>query len=258
MNPSTDTRAPGGGKLVVPLAAALFLALVAVVGVALFFLPSPDDGGAETVTPEAAVEVEGPPSAGAENLEPDRVTPHAPQRDSSLSVCGLAVADTPADAVLGAKTVVVSGIRVPSLAGVGPGTTEGGIPACYQHSPAGAVLAAASYLQFFSESSDLELVIRTRVADDEVRQVMLDALERSGVPERARVQLHGYSIASWDDSLVSVQLAVSMPDVIEGVVAWPLNLVWRDGDWKVAASGEPGVRFIGSPANAGMVDWTVP
>ena len=153
----------------------------------------------------------------------------------SDSVCGLPAGDQePPDSALGPATVRVGdGLAVPSVQGVGPGVTEG-VSRCFAHSPTGAVAAAANFIVWLSSNQRLDEVTTTLIAAGVDRDRMLaevrSSWDGSTSPAFAVV---GYKVEvrSPDEALVTI--AASPASDRSRAVAWPLVMVWADGDWKV-------------------------
>ena len=151
------------------------------------------------------------------------------------SVCGLPAGDQePPDSALGPATVRVGdGLAVPSVQGVGPGVT-GGVSRCFAHSPTGAVVAAANFIVWLSSNQRLDEVTTTLIAAGADRDRMLaevrSSWDGSTSPAFAVV---GYKVEvrSPDEALVTI--AASPASDRSRAVAWPLVMVWADGDWKV-------------------------
>ena len=162
-------------------------------------------------------------------------TPTDPSPTTSDSVCGLPAGDQePPDSALGPATVRVGdGLAVPSVQGVGPGVT-GGVSRCFAHSPTGAVVAAANFIVWLSSNQRLDEVTTTLIAAGADRDRML-AEVRSSWDGSTTVPLavlgYGIEVRSPDEALVTI--AASPASDRSRAVAWPLVMVWADGDWKV-------------------------
>ena len=172
------------------------------------------------------------PDAPSANPTPTDPGPAAAVSDSA---CGLPAGDQePPDSALGPATVRVGdGLAVPSVQGVGPGVT-GGVSRCFAHSPTGAVVAAANFIVWLSSNQRLDEVTTTLIAAGADRDRMLaevrSSWDGSTSPAFAVV---GYKVEvrSPDEALVTI--AASPASDRSRAVAWPLVMVWADGDWKV-------------------------
>ena len=175
----------------------------------------------------------------------------------SDSVCGLPAGDQePPDSALGPATVRVGdGLAVPSVRGVGPGVTEG-VSRCFAHSPTGAVVAAANFIVWLSSNQRLDEVTTTLIAAGADRDRMLaevrSSWDGSTVPAFAVV---GYKVEVRGADEVLVTIAASPASDRSRAVAWPLVMVWADGDWKVKppSNGRWGQTAV--TGIAGFIPW---
>ena len=197
------------------------------------------------------------PDAPSANPTPTDPGPAAAVSDS---VCGLPAGDQePPDSALGPATVRVGdGLAVPSVQGVGPGVT-GGVSRCFAHSPTGAVVAAANFIVWLSSNQRLDEVTTTLIAAGADRDRML-AEVRSSWDGSTTVPLavlgYGIEVRSPDEALVTI--AASLPsDAPRTVTAWPLVMIWADGDWKVKPPSNDrwGQETIRSLPDAGLIPW---
>ena len=178
----------------------------------------------------------------------------------SDSVCGLPAGDQePPDSALGPATVRVGdGLAVPSVQGVGPGVTEG-VSRCFAHSPTGAVVAAANFIVWLSSNQRLDEVTTTLIAAGADRDRMLAEVHSSwdgSTTVPLAVLGYGIEVRSPDEALVTI--AASLPsDAPRTVTAWPLVMIWADGDWKVKPPSNDrwGQETIRSLPDAGLIPW---
>lgn len=176
------------------------------------------------------------------------------------SVCGLPAGDQePPDSALGPATVRVGdGLAVPSVQGVGPGVTEG-VSRCFAHSPTGAVVAAANFIVWLSSNQRLDEVTTTLIAAGADRDRMLAEVHSSwdgSTTVPLAVLGYGIEVRSPDEALVTI--AASLPsDAPRTVTAWPLVMIWSDGDWKVKPPSNDrwGQETIRSLPDAGLIPW---
>lgn len=187
-------------------------------------------------------------------------TPTDPSPTTSDSVCGLPAGDQAAPATaLGPATVRVGdGLAVPSVQGVGPGIT-GGVSRCFAHSPTGAVVAAANFIVWLSSNQQLDEVTTTLIAAGADRDRMLAEVHSSwdgSTTVPLAVLGYGIEVRSADEALVTI--AASLPsDAPRTVTAWPLVMIWQDGDWKVKPPSNDrwGQEIIRSLPDAGLIPW---
>lgn len=209
------------------------------------------------------------PEATASTLAPTVVETQAGVSDSQAglpetdadtdSVCGLAAGDQtiPSTALLSVPLTVGDGLDVPFIDGVGPGVSEG-ISHCFAHSPSGAVLAAANFMVWFSSMQDLPDVTEALVASGEDRDRLVALIESEwGGQTGSPVAIHGYQYEDRGPDHALVVLAVSTVSAPTDLVAWPVPLVWQDGDWKVIApvNNSWGESVITSLQVEGFVEW---
>lgn len=176
------------------------------------------------------------------------------------SACGLPAGDQePPDSALGPATVRVGdGLAVPSVQGVGPGVTEG-VSRCFAHSPTGAVVAAANFIVWLSSNQRLDEVTTTLIAAGADRDRMLAEVHSSwdgSTTVPLAVLGYGIEVRSPDEALVTI--AASLPsDAPRTVTAWPLVMIWADGDWKVKPPSNDrwGQETIRSLPDAGLIPW---
>ncbi|WP_172193307.1 hypothetical protein [Actinomyces faecalis] len=180
--------------------------------------------------------------------------------NESDSVCGLAPGDQSVPTTpLGVDTIEIApGLVVPSVDGAGPGVTDG-VTRCYAHSPRGAVVAAASWIKWMSSRQQLDVATETLLAPGSDRDRLLEEVRRTWDGSTgSAVTVTGYKVKvrSTDEVLVSVAATDSRQPGL--VVAWPLVMVWVEGDWKVQppANDEWGMERVDQTAE-GFVPWYV-
>jgi hypothetical protein len=179
--------------------------------------------------------------------------------ESSGSVCGLSDADgsVPSSAIPSVPVEVGAGLSVPGVAGAGPGVVEG-ISHCFAHTPTGAVLAAANFLTWFSSQQRLPDVVEELMAASPDRDSLAGRIEsgwsgQTGSP----LVIRGFRFEDRGPDNALVVLAVSTVAFPNDLVAWPVPVVWEDGDWKAVApaSDSWGERAIQSLEVEGFVAW---
>ena len=227
------------------IASAVFLAAVLAGGAWLALGPRP---GAPAPAPPASA-----PAAPGAGPAP---SPAAPATGTD-SVCGLPAGDQePPDSARGPATGRGGdGLAVRSGLGVGPGVT-GGVSRCFAHSPTGAVVAAANFIVWLSSNQRLDEVTTTLIAAGADRDRMLaevrSSWDGSTVPAFAVV---GYKVEVRGADEVLVTIAASPASDRSRAVAWPLVMVWADGDWKVKppSNGRWGQTAV--TGIAGFIPW---
>jgi len=119
-------------------------------------------------------------------------------------------------------------------------------------------MAGANFMKWFSSKHDLPEVVTTLMAPsgDRDRIETQVRAEWSGETGSA-VTIRGYHFEDWGPDNALVVLAVSTPAYPTDLVAWPLAMVWVEGDWKVVAPALDnwGERSIQSLQLEGFVEW---
>ena len=162
---------------------------------------------------------------------------------------------------LGSKTITITPeLAVPDVDNIGPGVRSG-ITQCFAHSPTGSVVAAANYLKWMSSNEQLPEITRTLLTVGPDRDRMVADVEAHwDRTTTTAVTIEGYKIEVRGSDEVLVTLAFILPtDATRRMTAWPLVMVWEDGDWKVKppSTGSWGQEAIDSPASEGMTTWKI-
>lgn len=178
----------------------------------------------------------------------------------SDSVCGLSALDDviPAQALPSNPVPVGERIAVPSVDGYGPGVSEG-VSYCFSHNPSGAILSAANFMIWFSSQERLDEVVPALMAENMDRDRLLAQIEAQWQGETGSpLQIRGFKYEDRGDDHALVVLAVSLQSMPDKIMAWPLVMVWQDGDWKVEApaSDSWGERMIDSLPLEGFIEWS--
>jgi hypothetical protein len=185
--------------------------------------------GGETASPSAAVS-----SAPAATGDPSECALPEPGPDGDVGP------DTPlkVDAWEYAGT---GGLQVgyPTSTRFGPGVVSAtGVRSCFQHSPAGAVMASASWSVQVNELATLQEWL-TAVTAGPGRDAVLALVESygtdvsSGVPN-VLIELRGFKVLSYDGERALVELAEAR--TTEGRVSYyavQWDMRWLDGDWRM-------------------------
>jgi hypothetical protein len=195
------------------------LALAIIAGLVIFLLPSPDP--APTLAPTASA---APPA-------------NSPNPGSARTGCEAAPSDNrtvPDDL----RWAASQGITWPVSDSTGPTTTSGGFPACFEHSPVGAALAAVSFVYaqidhspldttefYVSESSGKVAMLAQLVADPASQ--LKEQIESNGI------SVVGFQIEEYDESRAATRVILRVPGSSTGFRSLPVPLIWESGDWKV-------------------------
>jgi hypothetical protein len=197
------------------LGAAVIAALV------IFFLPSGD----ATDTPDVAATTSPAPASSTPSADAGGMGCEAPASDDR---------EVPSDL----RWAAVDGVTWPVSDSIGPTTTTDGFPACFEHSPVGAALAAVTFLYSQVDHSPLDST-EFYVADSMGKDVLLEQL-RGNPPsefkeslEENGVTMVGFHIEEYDENRAAVRLVLRFPGSATGQRGLPFPMVWADGDWKV-------------------------
>ena len=206
-------------------------------------------------------------TGGGDDPAPDPVAAPAPaptqdepvsETDAGASTCGLPDGD-PNVPVIAPPTDwrLVGTVAAPSNPDTfGPGLVDDGLPSCYQHSPVGALYAAANFIAA-TGTNDL----RARAVDDLTaqgagRNRALELVEEDPVIEEpGGAQIAGFSFINYSEDRALVDIAFSLGG---GTARAPLALVWMDGDWLVdlPPTGDPYTAIESVPDLTGYVPWS--
>jgi hypothetical protein len=184
-------------------------------------------------------------SAGGHHASPATHTA-SPTNSSSetaadKSVCGLPgfAASGTLDSAPPTKWVLVGTVAAPTeRTTVGPGVVKGdGFRSCYEHTPTGALFAAANLLALDSDQSLLKEVAENLIAPGPGRTALM---AQSSTPPDAttRYQIAGFNIDSYARSTATVDLAINTST--GDLVSFPIQMQWVGGDWKAKTTSTGG------------------
>ena len=234
------------------IVSALVVALVLVLGVGVIIgRRSDDDSGAADATadPTGSAGVSTTTNAGGTST------------DGDASICGLeGEVLEPADLDL-APTVddweYQGTTAYPVSAVYGPAATDAsGYRYCFQHSPEGALFAAANALTQGSDSTNSSTWIEYFLAEGPYRDELLADEGESGTTSDMRLKIVGFKILAYDGEVARVDLAFTgltsgRTTTFSGVY----ELVWQNEDWKISADVPQPVDVIAIPDTVGYVSW---
>lgn len=130
------------------------------------------------------------------------------------------------------------GITWPVSDSTGPTATVEGFPACFEHSPTGAALAAVSVLFSQIDQSPLESA-EFYLADSPGKKAALSELTADSVSElksqieTAGISVVGFKVEEYDGDRAMVRIVLRVPGSGSGFSGYPSPMVWTDGDWKL-------------------------
>jgi hypothetical protein len=197
------------------LGAAVIAALI------IFFLPTENSNDA----PDVAATASPAPASSKPTADAGGVGCKAPPSDDRK---------VPNDL----RWAAVDGVTWPVSDSTGPTTTTDGFPACFEHSPVGAALAAVTFLYSQIEHSPLDSS-KFYLADSVGKDVLLEQVQGNPASELKEsleengVTMVGFQIEEYDENRAAVRLVLRFPGSATGQRGLPFPMVWVDGDWKV-------------------------
>jgi hypothetical protein len=140
----------------------------------------------------------------------------------------------------------------------GPGQTDAdGVRYCFQHSPVGALFAAANAVVQSTDPAVIRPWLDYFVADGPGRDTLLAEPSGFGDATGVRIRLEGFRLLRYDGASAAVDIALS--GSMGGRVTYlsmVYNLVWEDGDWKLTViDPENPVDVAVIPDSGGYIYW---
>ncbi|MDO5645942.1 MAG: hypothetical protein Q4G21_09710 [Dermabacter sp.] len=265
-NPSPFTRR---GILISAVAITLILAIGIVVGV-LIATRGASEPAAESSAPAASASAASEPSGSAaepgsesESESPTSASA-APATDKGDSVCGLpGVVD--GDSRLTEPPAVdqwdyAGTTAYPTSAEFGPAATaDEGYRYCYQHSPEGAVFAAANAVVQGGDSETVKTWLSYFLAEGPSRDALLAQGGGAGTnDDGVRVKVAGFRLLAYDGNSARVDIAVH--GAVDGTtvnLSMVYTLVWEGGDWKLYTTDPTApINVATIPDLSGYVRWS--
>ena len=148
----------------------------------------------------------------------------------------------------------------PTSSEFGPGATDpAGFRYCFQHSPEGALFAAANALSQGSDSTVAAAWIKYFLAEGPYRDELLAAGGGSGPTSGSnnsgtRLKIVGFRILAYDGETARIDLAVTAS--VSGkkfTLSGAYELVWQNGDWKISADVAQPLDMATIPNTSGYV-----
>ncbi|UEJ84609.1 hypothetical protein Bra3105_18430 (plasmid) [Brachybacterium halotolerans subsp. kimchii] len=156
--------------------------------------------------------------------------------NADASICGLPgeVTSGTVKKAPGAKWKYEGTVAYPTSAKYGPGqTTDDGVRSCFQHSPEGALFAAANSVAVSEDPEAMRAWAEYFVADSPAKDALLseESVDSTG---EGRLRLVGYRMLDYDGRSASVDMATEVTtNGQKTYVSFVYDLVWEDGDWKL-------------------------
>ncbi|MFF2832352.1 hypothetical protein ACFVSK_11375 [Cellulosimicrobium cellulans] len=232
------------------IAAAVVVALVVVLGIVIAIVNATRSGDPDPAPEPSAPS---PTTSAAPTSEPSDVA-------GGASVCGLegeelsgTLSTAPA-----ADWAYQGTTAYPTSSEFGPGeTTPDGVRYCFQHSPTGALFAAANAVVQGTDPSTVLAWLTAFVAEGPVREELLSSSAGSTGTEGARVQIAGFRVLAYEEDSATVDIAVRGSSAGQSVnLSMVYRLVWEAGDWKLQVDDPATPIDVATiPDLAGYITW---
>lgn len=232
------------------IAAAVLVALVVVLGIVIAIVNATRSDDPDP-TPEPSSP--SPTTSTAPTSEPSNVA-------GGASVCGLEGEDLTGtlSTAPGAEWAYQGTTAYPTSAEFGPGDTDGdGVRYCFQHSPTGALFAAANAVVQGTDPNTVLAWLTYFVAEGPAREELLASGAGSAGTEGARVQIAGFRVLAYDGETATVDVAVRGSSAGQNVnLSMVYRLIWEAGDWKLQVDDPAAPIDVATiPDLAGYISW---
>lgn len=231
------------------VAATVVVAVIVVLGLVIVVVNMTRDDPDPAPTSSTSAE----PTTAAPTSEP-------PEAAGGASVCGLDGEELGTARLTSAPAVdewqYQGTVAYPVSAEFGPGETDpAGFRYCFQHTPEGALFAAANALATGTDQRLVPAWIDYFVAPGPYREQFLNEASNSSTPTMsARLRLAGFRLLSYDGESARIDLAVqASANGSDVTLSMIYNLVWSDGDWKLSAESDSPLDVATIPDVAGYV-----
>ncbi|WP_068481588.1 hypothetical protein [Pseudoclavibacter helvolus] len=237
------------------IVAAIVVAIIVTLGVTLAVVGALNSRSEEEAAPPASAS--GEPSAAPS--APQETVDAAPETGS---VCGL-----PGEVLTGSVSAAPETewafdgtLGYPKSATYGPGMTDAnGVRSCFQHSPEGAVFAAANAVAQGSNPATVGSFLEYFLAEGANRDAVLaSGPSNNGGGSGIRVDIEGFRVLSYTGDTARIDIAAQGSTNGQVVnVSSVYDLVWEGGDWKlnVVDPATP-IDVATIPDLAGYVAWS--
>lgn len=206
-----------------------------------------DDAAPPTPDPSSSAT-----SSAAPSLEPSGAA-------GGASVCGLEGVDLSGNVTTApaAEWAFVRTVAYPTSTEFGPADTGSeGYPICFQHSPHGALFAAATALAVPADSALVQPWIDYALSEGTYRDALLSEVGGGADSSGVRLQVVGFRVLSYDGKTARVDLAVRGSSEGTTITASTVyELIWEDGDWKINANVANPFDFATIPDTSGYIPW---
>lgn len=182
-----------------------------------------------------------PPSTSTPSTSgPATAAGPTPPSTSSASSCpqGAATDKIPSSAPAGVKWALEQGVALPESS-AGPHARTGDVRQCFEHSPTGALLAAATYAAS-TQLPSREQLVALRVSPGPEKDAALRAVKSMGtVAAESNGQIAAFRILSYSQSQAVVSVVLKKDAGRFAVVTYPM--LWTAGDWLINGAPEGGM-----------------
>jgi hypothetical protein len=200
------------------IASAAVVVVLAALGLVYLALPSPSNGQAPAAIPSATATATANAQAGQ-------------------SACGLPAGDQRYPSVgLPTKWELLGRVAVPTdPKGIGPGRTDGSLRTCYQHSPTGALYAAANIVGVGTLPGGPAVINKNFAAKSPARdQALATPPTQTPLDPSMSMQIGGFKVVSYAPDSATIALGMKVTqDSRAGYGSVTYALRWEGGDWKV-------------------------
>lgn len=208
------------------IAAAVVVAVIVVLGIVIAIVNATQNNEPEAAPPPSAT----PTSSGAPTTGPSAAA-------GGASICGLdgeELSGTLSTAPE-AEWEFQSTTAYPTSPTFGPGETdENGVKYCFQHTPEGALFAAANAAVQGSDAAVSADWIEYFLSNEAPNRAQLLSDAAAGSSSSSRMSVAGFRMLAYDGHSAHVDLAVRAVGSGNTVYASVIyDLVWEAGDWKL-------------------------
>ena len=205
---------------------------------------------------DAAPPAPDPSSSATASAAP---SPEESEAAGGASVCGLEGVELTGNVTTApaAEWAFVRTVAYPTSPEFGPADLgPEGYPTCFQHSPEGALFAAATALAVPTDSALVQPWIDYALSTGPYRETLLAELGGSSDSSGVRLQVVGFRVLSYDGETARVDLAVRGSSEGTTITASTVyELIWEDGDWKINANSATPFDFATIPDTSGYIPW---
>ncbi len=139
----------------------------------------------------------------------------------------------------------------------GPGAENpAGFRFCFQHSPTGALFAAANAVSQGSDTGVSPAWLKYAVAAGPHRDEIVASVATGSGTEGSRMTIQGFRLLNYDGTTAQVDLALRGSSQGQTIVASVVySLVWDGGDWKLSAETMRPIDIASLPDLSGYIAW---